>query len=87
LLIEFRGAAELSFCAKQGKENPNLRKENPSLGEEKSKPLGRKIQAGGSKIQGLSFHETEPFQRVAPTPEAQRSRCNRTGEKKATMAE
>src|SRR5271165_502992 len=51
LFIELRGAAEFSFCAKRGKENP-------SLGEGKSKPGGRKIQATGRKIQALPSRES-----------------------------
>jgi len=38
LFIEFRGAAELSFCAKRGRKIQGLRRENPSLREGKSKP-------------------------------------------------
>jgi len=54
LFMEFRGAAQFSFCAKRGKENPSQGRENPSLREGKSKPFGRKIQA-------LSFRESSLF--------------------------
>src|SRR5208282_6056258 len=54
LLMEFSGAAEFSFDAKRGKENPSLK-------EGKSKPWERKIQASGRKIQGLSFRELSLF--------------------------